>query len=190
MTEFNITRFFLDKYDRYMYLKIFIDTDDIFLKTKYIEYINDRELKILKDPEHIDAGFDIFVPNDVVLNNYVINKLDFMISCSAQIVEKSYLDIKLYNTGYYMFPRSSISKSNLRMANSVGIIDAGYRGHLMAMVDIVYYEGEKLSVKKFDRHLQICAPDLIPIYVELVDSKDKLGENTIRGDGGFGSTNV
>ena len=30
----------------------------------------------------------------------------------------------------------------------------------------------------------------MPIYVELVDSKEELGEQTIRGDGGFGSTGV
>ena len=30
----------------------------------------------------------------------------------------------------------------------------------------------------------------MPIYVELVYSKDELGDKTIRGDGGFGSTGV
>jgi dUTP pyrophosphatase len=85
-----------------------------------------------------------------------------------------------------MYSRSSISKSNLRLANNVGIIDAGYRGHLMGMFDVIYTD--QTVVNKFDRHLQICAPGLIPIYVQLVDSKDILGIDTARGDGGFGST--
>ena len=32
-------------------------------------------------------------------------------------------------------PRSSISKTPLRMSNSVGLIDGGYRGEIMASVD-------------------------------------------------------
>jgi dUTP pyrophosphatase len=176
-----------------MHLKIFIDSNDQSLKTKYIDYIYQREAKMIKDPEHIDAGFDIFVPHDVELNNRLVNKIDFMISCSAQIVkrvDKEYNCIETHNTGYYMYPRSSISKTHLRLANNVGIIDAGYRGHLMGMFDVLYHDHDLLTVNKFDRLLQICAPELIPIYVELVDSKDKLGGKTIRGDGGFGSTGV
>jgi len=187
---------FFNKYEKYMYLKIFIDSDDAILKLKYVEYINERELKMKKDPNHIDAGFDIFVPQEVLLNNRVVNKLDFMICCSAQIIKTSQNEdreisiCKTHNTGYYMYPRSSISKTNLRLANNVGIIDAGYRGHLIGMFDILYNENEILPVHKFDRLLQICAPGLIPIYVELVDTKDELGNKTIRGDGGFGSTGV
>ena len=37
--------------------------------------------------------------------------------------------------GYYLYPRSSIVKTGLRLANSVGIIDAGYRGEIIAVVD-------------------------------------------------------
>ncbi len=41
---------------------------------------------------------------------------------------------------------------------------------------------------KFDRYLQICAPGLVPIIVEVVNQKEDLGEQTERGEGGFGST--
>ena len=36
------------------------------------------------------------------------------------------------NIGYYLYPRSSISKTPLILANSVGIIDSGYRGNIKA----------------------------------------------------------
>jgi dUTPase len=36
---------------------------------------------------------------------------------------------------FWLMPRSSISKTPLRLANSMGLIDAGYRGPLLAMVD-------------------------------------------------------
>ena len=83
-----------------------------------------------------------------------------------------------------MYPRSSISKTQLRLANSTGIIDAGYRGNLMAMFDVE----ESHTGTKFDRYIQICAPSLVPIIVEIVDSLEDLGEETERGTGGFGST--
>ena len=94
------------------------------------------------------------------------------------------------NTGYYMYPRSSISKTPLRLANSVGIIDSGYRGHLMGMFDCLplAQAGESYTIQPFDRLLQICSPDLGPIYVLLVDFENELGGNTERGIGGFGST--
>ena len=192
MTQFNIRQLFLDKYTKYMNLKLFIDSDDISLKNKYKEYISTRELKIINDFKHVDAGFDIFAPNDILLtSDGSVSKIDYMISCSAQIVKSSQNEhYTTYNSGYYMYPRSSISKTKLRLANNVGIIDSGYRGHLIGMFDILYNDDEEVRVNKYDRHLQICSPELIPIYVELVNTKEELGENTIRGNGGFGSTGV
>jgi len=182
----------LGNIDKYMYLKLFVDTNDETLKAKYVEYIIQRENKMIKDPKNIDAGFDIFVPDEILLLNNIVNKIDFKIICSAQIVELSkdreHEASKSYNTGYYMYPRSSISKTHVRLANNVGIIDAGYRGHLMGMFDVVYGYDNTLTINKYDRLLQICAPGLIPIIVELVHTKEELGNETIRGDGGFGST--
>jgi len=172
-------------YDKYMYLKVFIDSDDEELKKKYSEAIHERNQKIINNIQHIDAGFDLFSPEYRTLTSTGVNKLDYKISCSAQIVGQNNIR---YNTGFYMYPRSSISKSNLRLANNVGIIDAGYRGHLIGMFDVIYVN--ETNVNKLDRHLQICAPGLIPIIVEMVNSMEELGERTIRGDGGFGSTGI
>jgi dUTP pyrophosphatase len=169
----------------YMKLKLFIDSDDEELKQKYAEYIKDRRSKMLSDIEHIDAGFDLLCPSEQRLYAANVQKVDYQIICSAQIKGANNSS---YNTGFYMYPRSSISKSHIRLANNTGIIDAGYRGHLMAMFDVVY--NDCTTLHKFDRHLQICAPNLIPIIVELVNSREELGEKTARGDGGFGSTGV
>jgi dUTP pyrophosphatase len=174
----------LNVYGKYMYLKIFIDSDDEELKKKYAESINERDSKMKKNIHHIDAGFDLFSPNEQIMNSSIVQKLDYKIICAAQLVTP----YSYYNTGFYMYPRSSISKSKIRLANNVGIIDAGYRGHLMGMFDVVY--DENVTINKFDRHLQICAPGLIPIIVEIMDSKEELGESTIRGEGGFGSTGI
>ena len=87
-----------------------------------------------------------------------------------------------------MYPRSSLSKRKLRLPNSVGVIDAGYRGNLIGMFDIVNSDEEYETVNKFDRLVQICSPNLQPIVVEIVDEINELGEITHRGEGGFGST--
>jgi dUTPase len=102
--------------------------------------------------------------------------------------------------GFYLYPRSSISKTRMRLANSVGIIDAGYRGDLIAAVDTIGVFGstdiwnvwkETLSpIKKYDRYFQVCAPDLSPFLVHIVPNETDLGRPTARGTGGFGSTGV
>jgi dUTP pyrophosphatase len=175
----------LFEYNKFMHLKIFVDSSDNELKQKYEEIIYQHNLKLHKNIHHIDAGFDLLTPEPKRLTSMSVNKLDYKIICSAQIVG---LNDSCYNTGFYMYPRSSISKSNIRLANNVGIIDAGYRGHLMGMFDVIYVN--EINVNKFDRHLQICSPNLIPIIVKMVNSREELGEKTARGDGGFGSTGI
>jgi dUTPase len=173
----------LNIYGKYMHLKIYVDSSDNELVNKYISAVNEHHLKMSKNIYHIDAGFDIFCPEDVTFYNCEVNKLDFKIICSAKIIDISNNE---FNTCFYTYPRSSISKSNIRLANNLGIIDAGYRGHLMGMFDVVY-KGET-EINKLDRYLQICAPELMPILITIVNSKEQLGEKTARGDGGFGST--
>ena len=117
----------------------------------------------------------------------VINKINFGIMCSAQMITDTVN--KVYNTGYYMYPRSSLSKTKLRLANSTGIIDSGYRGELIGMFDLINLSSNEVYViYKYDRLLQICAPGLVPIVVEVVNTFEELGRQTERGTGGFGST--
>jgi len=201
----------LNIYDRVMVLKLYVDVNDINLIDKYRDAAINHNNKILNNPYHIDAGFDLFAPgaqdsrddnshDPSVLRFYgpgwenqnPVNKLNLRVSCSARIFTDTG---KNFNTGYYMHPRSSLSKTALRLANSTGIIDAGYRGHLMGMFDVVNIPDNLSDSReadyfgqKFDRYLQICAPGLVPIIVEIVDSREELGEETARGGGGFGST--
>jgi len=200
----NLKQDLLKQYDKIMILKLFVDTDTDnntdtnnidTLKRKYLDESMTHNLKLLNSQDYIDAGFDLYVPpiqnNDntnsnknLVFNCEKVNKLDLKVKCSARIyTDKN----KEFNTGYYIHPRSSISKTPLRLANSTGIIDAGYRGNLIAMFDVIYIIPEFIC-QPFDRYVQICAPSLIPIIVEVVDNYMDLGEETERGSGGFGST--
>jgi dUTPase len=201
----------LNIYDRVMVLRLYVDVNDINLIDRYRAAANEHNNKLFNNPHHIDAGFDLFAPgapdsrddhnfNPSVLRFYgpgwetqnPVNRLNLRVSCSARMFTDTG---KMFDTGYYMYPRSSLSRTPLRLANSTGIIDAGYRGHLMGMFDVVNLP-DNLSPsreadffgQKFDRYLQICAPGLIPIIVEIVDSREELGVETERGGGGFGST--
>lgn len=187
----------LNTYDKVMHLKLFVDSEDESLKNIYTNAAINHNNKLVTQSNQIDAGFDLFSPEDLsfygIRYEYQnpINKLDLNICCSAQIITDTG---KIYNTGYYLYPRSSNSKTQLRLANATGIIDSGYRGHLMGMFDVVNIhpnqseEEPHCKVYKNDRYLQICAPGLVPLIVEIVNSKDELGIQTMRGEGGFGST--
>jgi len=85
---------------------------------------------------------------------------------------------------FFLMPRSSIYKSGLMMANSVGIIDKSYRGELKAPVWSMTGDS---TVAHGDRLFQIIAPDMGWIrHIRIVESLPA----TERGAGGFGSTGV
>ena len=83
---------------------------------------------------------------------------------------------------YYLYRRSSIIKTPLRLANSVGIIDSGYRGDIIACVDNI--KNVPYTIEQGTRLFQICGPTLEPIEFKLVTDLS----DTQRGEGGFGST--
>ncbi len=179
---------FSERFDEFMELKIFVDSSDELLLQTYINSANTHNLKILANPDHYDAGFDMYLPNDIQNSvNSPISpiKVDYQIKCCAKIVKSSGYTRA---TAFYTYARSSISNTGFRLANNQGIIDAGYRGNLMAKLDIVVPNNEYHV--KFSRLMQICAPNLMPIHVTIVEKLEDLGEQTLRGTGGFGSTGV
>ena len=118
-----------------------------------------------------DAGLDLYVLDDIHFEAGETMVIKMGISCEPE-------DGK----AYYLFPRSSISKTPLRMANSIGLIDGGYRGEIMAVCDNI--KSEDYTVEKGQRLFQLVAADSSPIEYELVVEI----EMTTRGTGGFGST--
>jgi dUTP pyrophosphatase len=91
-----------------------------------------------------------------------------------------------YSCGYYVYPRSSISKTPLMLANHVGIIDSGYRGNLIAAIRKLPSDSPEYVVEKHTRLFQICHPTLCPVFVVLVPESEL--NSSERGAGGFGST--
>jgi dUTP pyrophosphatase len=122
-----------------------------------------------------DSGFDLYTPADTTIPAHGTAKIDLGITAEPK-----------FSGGYYLYPRSSISKTPLRLANSVGIIDNGYRGHIIAVVDNI--STADWTVKRGERLFQLCHPSLQPLHVSVVSAP--LSVATERGTGGFGSTNI
>jgi len=118
-----------------------------------------------------DAGLDLFVIEEQILEAGKTSIINLGISCET--AEKR---------PYFLMPRSSISKTPIRLCNSIGLIDAGYRGEIMAAVDNI--KQEDYTINSGQRLFQIVAMDGSPLSFELVIKLSTTG----RGAGGFGST--
>ena len=85
-----------------------------------------------------------------------------------------------------VFPRSSISKYHLSLANAVGVVDSGYRGSVTARFKKTLDRAWATEYNVGDRIAQII---ILPYpQVEFVEA-DELS-NTERGSGGYGSSGV
>jgi dUTP pyrophosphatase len=130
-----------------------------------------------------NAGFDLFLPNDVEFApkecKMVSMGVRAVIVGDVEDAEKKIPD------HFWLLPRSSISKLGLMMMNSVGVIDRSYRGELIAA--LWNTRNEPVSVKKGQRLVQIVTRDMSDItQLTVVDSLP----DTVRGEGGFGSTGL
>ena len=81
-----------------------------------------------------------------------------------------------------IFPRSSVYKHQLELANCVGVIDSGYRGEIEFMFRIVQPHISRYSLG--DRIGQLVIMQLPSIELEEADDLS----DSDRGIGGFGST--
>ena len=176
--------------DDYYILKIYFDKKLIGGKGTISEYkkkiteIQNKfeECKDIESGETIelDAGFDLLVPNNLNIDSRTISKkINYGINCSMTFNGKP--------TAYYLYPRSSMgAKTPLRLSNSVGIIDSGYRGYIIGVVDNISDDDYQVNLN--NRLMQICGPNIMyPIYPVIVDTIEELGI-TNRGANGFGST--
>ena len=68
------------------------------------------------------------------------------------------------------------------MANSIGLIDGGYRGEIIAVCDNI--KDYEFSISKGDRLFQLVSADLSSIEFQIVESLS----DSARGSGSFGST--
>lgn len=81
----------------------------------------------------------------------------------------------------FIFPRSSVTKTNLLLGNSVGVIDSSYRGEIL--IRFKFHNGTKL----FENGSNVAQLVILETPDFEVEEVQELTE-TVRGEGGFGST--
>lgn len=154
-----------------------------------------------------NAGFDLFVAETCETKAGQVSLLN--LGCKARMV-KCYPDEMEQEVAFWLAPRSSIWKSGVVQANSLGIIDKSYRGPLLGAVVPIYKPSGYWSntsgtpssgsyvwmncdskdtgnpiIERGQRLFQILAPDMGHIKeVRLVQTLSE----TVRGEDGFGST--
>jgi len=107
------------------------------------------------------------------------------------VTESWNLDIVTYGIGLaveipegfvgLLTPRSSVYKTGLFLANSVGIIDSGYRGEIMFKFKCFEFGVEYNIGDRVGQLLLVPIPLIKTLEVNELSSTD-------RGEGGFGST--
>ena len=148
--------------------------------TRVPEYMQ-REVEVkLTNPECMpirahqsDAGADLAAVENVVLRNNTRTLVDTGVAVKIPI-------------GYvgFLIPRSSLSKDNIIMTNSIGVIDSDYRGTIKASL---MYMGNHVSmfIPSGTRLVQLV---IVPIMLAKFVPFENTWDDTVRSTGGFGST--
>lgn len=122
-----------------------------------------------------DAGMDVIATSVEVTDDYI----EYGTGLAFEVPE-----------GYCMliFPRSSNSKKDLLLCNSVGVLDSGYRGELKLRFKRIY---NYFHTIKEDKHYEIgdkVGQIMIVPYPQIEFNEVEELSETDRGSGGFGST--
>lgn len=167
------------------------------------------------------SGFDVIATSEpeivgIINDDGTYKKIDYIqyktnlklaVQKDRQYSSFGYIDI---DCDVLAFPRSSVSKYNLVLANSIGLIDADYRGEVLIRFKYIwqpedygvykhesndgsllyYYIGGKPNIdkiyKKDDKICQLKVTKVENVEFVLVDELD----STNRGEGAFGSTDT
>lgn len=131
-----------------------------------IKRLNDKA--ILPTKAHAtDAGYDLYASSCY----YEDGMLHYGTGIAVEIPE-GYVGL--------LFPRSSIANTHLTLSNSVGVIDSGYRGEIMAK----FRKGGTRGYHVGERIAQLI---IIPYPEVTFEEVDELS-NSDRGEGGYGSS--
>lgn len=136
-----------------------------------------------------DAGFDLVAVSKTVTDDYIEYETGIAVA-----IPKGYAG--------FLFPRSSVSKYDLVLANCVGVIDSEYRGTIKARFKrtrepwifkkVKGWLGTTVTItdreyKEYNAGDKIAQLIILPIpQFSFTEVKDL--DSTDRGDGGFGST--
>jgi dUTP pyrophosphatase len=120
-----------------------------------------------------DAGMDLTAVSKKEVDEAVFGYIEYGTGLSIEVPEGHVA---------LMFPRSSCSDTGLILANSVGVIDSGYRGEIKARFKAIP------DTKHYDVGDRVAQLVIIP-YPQIEFEETETLSETERGKGGYGSTN-
>tara|TARA_B100001094_G_scaffold271140_1_gene276291 strand:+ start:3164 stop:3865 length:702 start_codon:yes stop_codon:yes gene_type:complete len=91
-----------------------------------------------------------------------------------------------YGHYFELVPRSSMSKTGFMLANSIGIIDQAYRGEIIVALFKIHPNAQIVLPCKC---VQLIPKKFLHMNVKEIPEGEDFGD-TIRGSGGFGSTDT
>lgn len=122
-----------------------------------------------------DAGMDLTAVSKEITDDYISYKTGLSFE-----IPSGYVGL--------LFPRSSNSKKDLLLTNSVGVIDSGYRGEVELRFKPIL-NGKLENIKTYDVGDRVGQIMIIPYpKIEFVETENL--SQSQRGDGGFGSTGL
>ena len=150
---------------------------------------NEEVENIYKNHTHYnvgDSGIDLFCNENTQIKQGESGKIKFDISCELLCIDIKENGDKSdpYNVSYLLLPRSSIIKTPLRLANSIGLIDAHYQNNICAFVDNI--KNVDYNVLKGTRLFQLVTPDLTPF--KSLEVVKEFTNPKLNRKGGYGST--
>ena len=154
-------------------------------------YVANEELRNLykqhlaEKHRYTDSGFDILLPKQLVEFEGHGPKTIYTNIIATALTESG------NPAPCLLLPRSSISNSAYRLSNSIGLIDMGYRGEVMAKCDpSLPYDNTPHVIEQGTRLFQLVQHNFMPWkeirIVDLLEELPAAPDN--RGAGGFGST--
>lgn len=173
----DIERKIFEKFDKYLYVKIYVDSDDKNLLKKYDKNILEHNKNIFEN-----VGFSLLSPVTMVTEpdkyNYTL-WLD--VKCVCQVIMS---DNNLYEdtNSYKLQPIQGI-KSLKGVYRHIMPYDNGYIGNLKAEMDVsrVYNLDKKHTmVKKYKPVYELMNDDIDPVYVERVGTIEELYTTKVR----------
>ena len=121
----------------------------------------------------LSGGMDIYLQQDVTLNVGSDNVIN--LGFAAEVPEGHIA---------MLIPRSSTGMKGIALRNTVGIIDADYRGEWIAHITLDSICDKPITYKRGERILQAVIVPFNKVKIELSDTLSQTG----RGDTGFGGT--
>lgn len=156
------------------------------MKIIYLPHYDGIEKLSVKDKD--DAGIDLRAAIDETITlkagAFTVIPTGIKLHIGSDNIHRLYTDIGVYGA---IMPRSGLGfKHFVRLANTVGVIDANYQGEIMIKVRNEGYD--TLTIERGDRICQM----VFHIYRKDVqfEEVESFDEETQRGEGGFGSSGV